>query len=221
MRERFVYLCVFTHNGALPTEVARVVESANGMALKVSGSDLAAVLAECSAEESVLLVEARPFLDSADLHDFVPALLEVPTILLYEEIEGGLVRDAMAAGANGLLHRSGIAARLGEAIRRVRDGEIYLDTPALRLVLDAGVGSRLSELEALKTRYSALSPREREIFVRLSRGLPTRAIARELGVSPKTVETHQAHLQHKLDATSAVELFHMAMRLGLEEEAGI
>ena len=152
--------------------------------------------------------------------DLAPSLATIPTILLYEQVEEPLIRNALAVGAHGVLHREAITSRLGEAIRRVRDGGIYLDTPALRLLIDAGVGGRLSELEGLRSRYDILSAREREIFVRLARGLPPRAIARELGVSPKTVETHQAHIQRKLAATGPVELFHIAMRLGLEEVDG-
>ena len=217
MREQFVHVCVLARNDALSVAIARTVEASTGLILETTSDDPDAVIGACSEVEAVLLAEARLLLDSRDIDDLAPSLATIPTILLYEQVEEPLIRNALAVGAHGVLHREAITARLGEAIRRVRDGGIYLDTPALRLLIDAGVGGRLSELEGLRSRYDTLSAREREIFVRLARGLPPRAIARELGVSPKTVETHQAHIQRKLDASGPVELFHIAMRLGFEE----
>jgi DNA-binding NarL/FixJ family response regulator len=127
----------------------------------------------------------------------------------------------MRLGVRGLVSREALPTRLAESITRVAEGEIFLDGPALQQLLHAGVGGRFAVAEADRERYRLLSAREAEIFVRLARGMNSHAIARELGISVKTVETHQSHVYHKLGVGSAVELFHIALRLGIEEMNGV
>jgi FixJ family two-component response regulator len=62
--------------------------------------------------------------------------------------------------------------------------------------------------EALDTdlRRADLSPRERQVMDRLVSGRPVKAIARELGISPKTVEFHRGNVLRKMAAESVVDL---------------
>lgn len=62
---------------------------------------------------------------------------------------------------------------------------------------------------------AALSPRERELFGLLARGLPQRQIAEDLGVSIKTVETHRTHIGRKLGLRSRAELIRCALEAGV------
>jgi DNA-binding NarL/FixJ family response regulator len=155
------------------------------------------------------------------MHDErVTTVSYVPVVGVYQAVTDGAIRLAMRLGVRGLLSRPAMPTRLAESITRVADGEIFLDGPALQQLLHAGVGGRLAAAEADRERYRLLSNREAEIFVRLARGMNSRTIARELGISAKTVETHQSHVYQKLGVGSAVELFHIALRLGLEEMNG-
>lgn len=63
-----------------------------------------------------------------------------------------------------------------------------------------------------RDRISALSAREREVLEWLSEGSNNKAIARELDISPRTVEIHRANMMNKLGARHAAE----AVRLRLE-----
>ena len=60
-----------------------------------------------------------------------------------------------------------------------------------------------------------LSQREMEVFLLLAKGESTKAIARSLFISPKTVETHRYHIMQKLEADSVVALTRLAIRKGL------
>ena len=56
-----------------------------------------------------------------------------------------------------------------------------------------------------------LTDREREVFVLIGRGLGTRNIAGQLGLSVKTIETHQARIKEKLGLTNGHELMRAAV----------
>lgn len=59
-----------------------------------------------------------------------------------------------------------------------------------------------------------LSRRQQEIFIRLVQGKPTKEIAKELRVSPRTVETHRLQLRRKTGANSLAELIRFGIRSG-------
>lgn len=61
-----------------------------------------------------------------------------------------------------------------------------------------------------------LSPREREVLGAVAGGMSNKAIARELGISHRTVEIHRANMLAKLGARNSPEAVRMAMQLGSE-----
>lgn len=61
---------------------------------------------------------------------------------------------------------------------------------------------RLQADRAARERYAQLSPREREVLGLIVEGLTNKEIGRALALSPRTVETHRAHLFDKLEAES-------------------
>lgn len=65
------------------------------------------------------------------------------------------------------------------------------------------------ELQQVQARVDACTPREREVMRLLARGLPNKGIAEELGISPRTVEIHRAHLMEKMEAESLPVLVRM------------
>jgi DNA-binding CsgD family transcriptional regulator len=62
---------------------------------------------------------------------------------------------------------------------------------------------------------ATLSKREREVFRLVIRGFINTAVAAELGISVKTVETHRTNLNRKLDVHSTADLVRLAARHGL------
>jgi DNA-binding CsgD family transcriptional regulator len=58
-----------------------------------------------------------------------------------------------------------------------------------------------------------LTDREAEILLMIGKGNSTASIAQELGLSVKTVETHQAHIKEKLGLSNAREMTQFAINL--------
>ena len=69
------------------------------------------------------------------------------------------------------------------------------------------------EVHRLKQALVSLSPREREVLAELIRGHYNKNIADHLGITPRTVEFHRAHIFEKMGVSSAVELAHKLGRL--------
>jgi DNA-binding NarL/FixJ family response regulator len=110
---------------------------------------------------------------------------------------------AFHAGASGYALKDQSSAEVCEAIRTVGAGHRYLAPRLPRALLDGGNGG---------TALDRLSPREREIFDLVVRGLSTQRIAEELTISVKTVETHRAHINRKIGAHSAADLIRYAVQ---------
>ena len=69
------------------------------------------------------------------------------------------------------------------------------------------------ETRRLRQALASLSPREREVLDELIRGHYNKNIADHLGITPRTVEFHRAHIFEKMGVSSAIELAHKLGRL--------
>ena len=69
-----------------------------------------------------------------------------------------------------------------------------------------------------RRRIGQLSKREREVLDWLSEGCSNKAIARELEISPRTVEIHRANMMDKLGANHAAEAVRLKLEAGLEKK---
>lgn len=130
---------------------------------------------------------------------------------VHSEVEH--VYEAFAAGARAYVNKSSTTRSLLEAIRSVRRGELFCDGITTRALVESmgwTVGHRIAD-----SRYERLSERERQVFARIARGQGTKEIAQELGVSPKTIETHRTNIYEKLEVSSPVEIARYATRIGL------
>jgi two-component system response regulator FixJ len=70
--------------------------------------------------------------------------------------------------------------------------------------------------EEARDRLKVLTPRERDVLAGLTKGLPNKTIAYDLGISPRTVEIHRANLMDKLEVRSLSEALRIAFAAGLD-----
>jgi DNA-binding NarL/FixJ family response regulator len=130
----------------------------------------------------------------------------LPVLVLSMLDESVYADRALRAGARGYIMKGEETDEVLDAIRRVTAGEQYLSK---RLGANPSLGLPGRGPEALLER---LSDREFQVFELIGRGLATRGIAKNLGVSVKTVETHRYRIKEKLGLGSANEVVHFAIR---------
>jgi FixJ family two-component response regulator len=97
-------------------------------------------------------------------------------------------------------------------------GEDLLDRVGKVVARDAEGRRQRDELAARRQCIAQLSPREREILLLALAGQNNKAIARQLNISHRTVETHRSHILAKTGKTSMLELAEFAADLRPEDD---
>jgi DNA-binding NarL/FixJ family response regulator len=120
---------------------------------------------------------------------------------------------AITSGAAGYLLKDAGSSEFAAAVRAVFQGESYL-SPAISAHLVAEY-TRLAHAE--EQAVEPLTPRQREVLRLIAEGLPTKAIARRLAISAKTVDAHRSQLMERLDIHDVAHLVRYAIRNHLIE----
>lgn len=142
-----------------------------------------------------------------DIHAQLPQL---PVMVLSMHEEASYAERAMRAGARGYVTKQEATSNILTAIRQVLSGRVYLsEKMAAQLVGMVVQGFAPGNGGAPMSQFT---DREIQIFELIGRGLPTREVARTLGVTVKTVDTYRARLKTKLNVGSAQELRAVAAR---------
>ena len=115
---------------------------------------------------------------------------------------------ALKAGAKGYLMKDADRDTFVEAIRRVLEGGFYV-SKKMSAEIFASFGGKS---HGSKGGVSRLSDREFEVFDLLGQGLGTQDVALRLGISPKTVEVHRAHIREKLEMPTGAAVVRFAVR---------
>jgi DNA-binding NarL/FixJ family response regulator len=122
---------------------------------------------------------------------------------------------ALRAGAMGYINKEQATGKIIEAIRQVLAGKVYLSAAMTekllqRAIVQAGHDSSRSPIETL-------SDRELDVFRLIGQGLKTQAIAAQLHLSVKTVETYRDRIREKLALGDGAELTRCAVQWVLEK----
>lgn len=144
----------------------------------------------------------------AELRENHPA---VPLIVLSGVDAENEVRAVLRAGAAGYIPKSSLAQVMLQAIRLVLAGGQYLP-PQLIGLLDGAeqrpANDAAPSATADFTRLELLSPRQKEVFALLAKGLSNKLIGRQLGISEGTVKSHVAtifdvlHVHNRVSAVA-------------------
>ena len=144
---------------------------------------------------------------------------EVRVIIVSMHATEEFVGQAVKAGAVGYLLKDTDSAELQFAINAVVRGESYL-TPAISKRVMTSYMHLINDTQ--QRQENPLTPRQREILRLIAEGQSTKAVAKTLDISAKTVETHRSQIMERLSIHDIPGLVRYAMRTGLvptEKEA--
>jgi DNA-binding NarL/FixJ family response regulator len=124
------------------------------------------------------------------------------------------IANMVEAGAAGYMLKTSAFDELSHAISVILEGELFLCRDITAVIVKDYV-KRMRTGSSLPLASPTLSAREREVLGMLSEGKSTKEIAGVLSVSPKTIDSHRAHIMSKLKVTSVAGLTKYALREGL------
>ncbi|GLT01635.1 DNA-binding response regulator [Sphingobium jiangsuense] len=151
----------------------------------------------------VLLDIRLPGLDGMEMQRVLAERgVTMPVIIMTGHGNIPIAVRAMKAGAVDFLEKPFEKAVLVKAI----------ETAFEHLVAADGAAARAAEAETI---LHVLTPRERDVLEGLARGLPNKAIAYDLGISPRTVEVHRANVMAKLEVRSLSDALRIAFAAGM------
>jgi len=133
----------------------------------------------------------------------------LPILVLSMHDESLYALRAMRAGADGYVMKHEAMTNVIQAIGEVFNGRPYL-SPAMAAKVITQFAHRQAEGEV--DAVERLSDRELEILELIGKGNDVRQIAKLLHLSPKTVETHRAHIKDKLDLKNSREVARFALQ---------
>src|SRR5947199_2217989 len=134
---------------------------------------------------------------------------KLPILVLSMHDESLYAVRALRAGADGYVMKHEAMANVIQAIREVFNGRPYL-SPAMAAQVITKFAHRQAEGET--DAVERLSDRELEILELIGKGNEVRQIAKLLHLSPKTVETHRAHIKDKLYLKNSREVARFALQ---------
>ena len=124
-----------------------------------------------------------------------------------------IIDNMFRSGASGYILKESALDEIYDAIQEVANGNFYLTPSIARMYVDdQGTGTWSWEEKPV---FSKISKKEREILQLVAEGKKTREIAKQLGVSIKTVETHRRNIMKKLNIFSVAGLTKFAIQEGL------
>ena len=170
----------------LVDEIEVVAETRSGRA--------AMALAELFEPE--VLIMGETFIDGV-VESFLPGLLAagVRVVVVCHVASEERCSRLVSLGALGIVDDESSPHDLVSAVRLVADGGASLPPRFVATMVEQW---RSRDAASTRERDGDLTTREDEVLAAMARGLSTKALARQLGISPKTVESHKTRIYEKL-----------------------
>lgn len=176
-----------------------------------NGDEVVALVAHLQPDLVVLdlMMAGRSSLDvTQELTEGSP---ETRVLILSMHASEAYVLEALRRGASGYALKQAEPSELSRGIREVAAGRRYLSPPLTERALEAYTRRAGGPADP----YDSLTEREREVLKLVAEGETNAAIAEQLCISTRTVETHRAHAMKKLGLRTHVELAVYAVRRGI------
>lgn len=175
---------------------------------EASNADQAIDLATIHRPDLVLLDLSLPGRTGLEaLSDILVRVPDTRVVMMSMHDDPLHVRDALDRGAAGFVVKDAAPMELELALRSALGGDVFLSPRISSRMIAPLLGKA-----AKPVGVAALPPRQREILAQIGRGLSSKEIAADLGISVKTVETHRARMMEALGCRRANELVLLAVK---------
>lgn len=188
---------------------------------------LVGTVARCD-EACTLVGRARPSVILVDIETvgiegvgLIGAQSQAPILALSAQRDAVLGGRALRAGARGIVLKTDPPETIRKALRKVNEGEIWLDRHTSSQILRDVVGGARKGDAAAVDGIASLTSRERDIVRALVQydGANGRALAARLGMSEQTLRNHFSSIYRKLGIPNRSGLVAYATRLRLDTAA--
>ncbi len=163
-----------------------------------------------------ILTPSGPFQSFHAIKELLAATEEtVPLAVLSDRASRGQIYAALQAGAKAYVNSDADSEELIKAIRMAAEGKVYLSPDAAQLLANDISKSASEPNGSARLPSVALSRRETEIVQLLCEGLSSKKTAKQLHISPKTVENHRYNIYRKCEVNSIAALIRYAIQNGM------
>lgn len=142
------------------------------------------------------------------------SLPETKVLVLTQYDDREYVARLLKAGASGYILKKALGDELLGAIRAVASGERYLHPSVAASVIDGFLGKGAPDAEG-ELEYDSLTDREKQVLKLIADGGSHKEVASILGISVKTVISHQSNICQKIDVHTRAGLVKYAIQKGL------
>jgi DNA-binding NarL/FixJ family response regulator len=172
------------------------------------GHEAVRLAAELAPDIAILDI-AMPRLNGLEAARQIRAASPTTEILVFTMVESEeMIRLVLEAGARGYLLKSDMDDQIVAAVRTLAAHRPFFNPGVTERILQGYLRGGAEAPAA----PNALTPREREVVQAIAEGLSNKEIARRLGISVKTVETHRGALMRKIGAHTVAEVVRYAAR---------
>jgi len=178
------------------------------------------------AEATALCAALRPDIVLLDLDlkgsssiDFLPALVangSTRVVILSANRDQGTLAAAVKAGARGVVSKEAPTDDVLLAVRKVHDGELWLDQSLMQALLGQLVAPA-PKADPEAERIGTLTARERDVIGMIvqGKGALNKELAERAFISERTLRNHLTTIYQKLDVANRLELYVYAIKHGL------
>ncbi len=179
--------------------------------------DLTVCGKSCPSEAVAAIANAKPdavvmdISDPGHLHAIKTIVKQWPTlpILGYSAFYGSIFHErVLRSGAKGCVSKQQPLEDFSKSLREVLHGHLSVLGDVKQKLLRKAISGK----QPKESVFDSLSDRELEVLFSIGQGRGTRQIAKDTGLSIKTIESHRAHLKVKLQVKTAPELVYTAVK---------
>lgn len=216
MTNRAIRVLVADDHAIVREGIRHVLEAAPGIEVVAEASNGLEAIEQARAREpdvallDITMPEKSGIEVAAELQSVAPG---VAVLMLSMHDEGEYVLEAFRVGARGYLLKDASPAEMRDAVRAVYAGETHFGPPIAARLTEGLRDARERDRE--RRALEQLTGREREVLVGITEGRTNKEIAAQLGISPRTVESHRESLMKKLGIRTVAGLTKLALEHNL------